>query len=189
MMYSWRIPRADFFRAHIQQVFYAGSRSGIFAALMLSITLTFLISTIVQLYKDTSATALPDIPKAGEEIIMSDKVIVATSVPVQSGEPVAVKSGPMRELHVANNGAVHLRGARITAISASSIKVSSGWGAMDFSWEVVTGIGTHYINAKGEAIKRSSLKVGNIVAVTGVLDESALSASVRGQYIRLSRVD
>ncbi len=181
MMYSWRLPRADFFRPYLHGTFDARSRSGIFAALAVSISLTFLIATIVQGYQDTSADTLPGIPKTGEVLRVTDRVVATTSAPV------AVRSHPMREVHVANNGAVYLRGARITAISSSSITVSSGWGSMDFSWDVVTGIGTRYINAKGEAIKRSSLKVGTIVAVTGVLDESAHSASMRGQYIRVSK--
>ena len=170
MMYLRRAPRD-----HISHFFAAVSRSGIFAAFAIAISCTFIISGVVHGAPNTAAVAAqqPSVPNTGG---------IGVSLPATSNTPAL----PMREVHIANNGAVYLRGARITRIEASSISVRAGWGSMEFDWDVTTNVGTHFINAKGETIRIGVLKVGDIVAVTGVLDQSADSASMRAQYIRIS---
>jgi hypothetical protein len=180
MMYLLRMPVSYFF-----QTLRNGSESRIFVALAIAISITFLISSFVH-RSPPSAKAdegLPGIPETGQATV----ALAATTTKKIADEDLPMKiAEPMRAMHIANNGAVYLRGARIEALHDSSIEVRSKWGSMDFVWDVKTGIGTKYVNARGETMRESALKVGDIVAVTGVLDQSADTPSMRAQYIRIS---
>ena len=156
-------------------------RSDAFAALAAAIFITLAMAGVTRSIPGKATQVASVAAQAG--------VAGIPNTGTNSAPPVVVKDdGPMREVHVANNGAVFLRGAKITALHGSSIEVTAGWGSMDFNWIVHTPISTHYISAKGNAINNGALKVGTIVAITGVLDQSADVASMRAQYIRISAV-
>lgn len=88
------------------------------------------------------------------------------------------------ELHIADNGLVLLRGVRVVSISGSTIHAQSAWGHSDFTWELITGPATKFFTSKGEKETLSDIAVGDIVTVTGMLDQQGGDPIVDTEFVR-----
>ena len=88
------------------------------------------------------------------------------------------------ELHIANNGLVLLRGARVVSTSGNTMSVKIAWGSEEFSWIIRGNSDTRFLNSEGEHIKSSDIRVGDYVVVTGNLDTIASQPTVVAQYVR-----
>ena len=67
-----------------------------------------------------------------------DKVYLAA--PAAAAIPLEGKVA-MREMHIANNGLMLLRGATVLSNSRGTLRVGMTWGAADFTWMVQTDSG------------------------------------------------
>ena len=90
----------------------------------------------------------------------------------------------MREVHIANNGLMLLRGARVTSVSGNTIRVTLSWGSSDFTWVLLTDSGTTFLTASGEKQALSDIRVGDIVTATGTLNESGSSSVISADFVR-----
>lgn len=91
---------------------------------------------------------------------------------------------PMLEVHIANNGLVLLRGARVISISGETIRVGMTWGLADFTWAVKTNSGTKFVTSKGEKETLADIQTGTFVTVTGMLTGSATEPTIDGEVVR-----
>ena len=95
----------------------------------------------------------------------------------------------MREMNIANNGLAYLSSAQVGSISANTIIVDMSWGSTVVTWTIDintqggTG-GTHFVRADGEAGTINDIKVGDIVAITGMLDQHLAIPTINAQYVR-----
>ena len=93
-------------------------------------------------------------------------------------------TAPMREVHIANNGLVLLRGARVVSTSGSTFTVSMGWGEVDMQWKIQTDQSTTYFKQTGEKSAITAIHRGDFVTVTGMFDVSASQETINADVVR-----
>lgn len=91
---------------------------------------------------------------------------------------------PIREVHIANNGLVFLRGARVTSISNETIKVEMAWDQSGFVWTLETGYNTQFTGLDGKEKALSDIQVGDTVNVTGMLKAGGTELVIDTQFVR-----
>jgi hypothetical protein len=108
----------------------------------------------------------------------------------------AATSGPYAsttlEVHIAQNGLVLLRGARIEKIQGTTLVVSTAWGSTEFNWSLETNasqygphsFGTRVMTRDGSKLGLSELAVGDRITVTGTLDTAAQGPTIRADTLR-----
>lgn len=109
--------------------------------------------------------------------------IATTDSPIKA----AALSKPTYEMHIANNGLISMRGARITSISGNSLTAVLSWGSQSFTWNITTSPGskgTTFLNKAGEKISFTDLQVGSYISIAGLLDTSAPDPAIAAQIIR-----
>ena len=93
-------------------------------------------------------------------------------------------ASPVLEMHIANNGLVLLRGARVLSVSGSVITVEMVWGTNTFTWNVGTTYNTEFFTSTGEKETLSNIQAGDTVTVTGMLSGSGTGQSLSAEYVR-----
>ena len=91
---------------------------------------------------------------------------------------------PMLEMHIANNGLVLLRGARVVSISGDNIRVKMAFRGADFSWVLRTNYNTRFITRAGEKGTLGDVQAGDVVTVSGMLAAGGAEPTVSAQYVR-----
>ncbi len=94
------------------------------------------------------------------------------------------KSAPVLEIHIANNGIILLRGARIVSITGGALQVDMAWGAADFTWLLNTNTNTKFIASNGEKETLADLQTGSTVTVTGQLVGSGGEPTIDAEFVR-----
>jgi hypothetical protein len=94
-----------------------------------------------------------------------------------------MQAAPTLEMHVANNGLVLLRGARVVAVEGNTIRVTMDFSAAPFNWAVQTDSNTKFVTLAGGNGSLGDIRAGAIVTVTGTLASGA-GSSVYAQYVR-----
>jgi len=122
-------------------------------------------------------------PSQGDSSLFSQlyKVNSAHAAPAPLGLP---STTHLREMHIANNGAVFLKSTKITALSDKVLSVSMSWGSNDFLWTVRYSYLTSVLDKGGKPSNLSSLKVGDTITITGTLATGATEPTVEAQVIR-----
>ena len=96
------------------------------------------------------------------------------------------------EIHIANNGLILLRSARVVSISGSTLTVSTAWGSSDFTWTVQTNatrfetrdFGTRFLNRDGKKSSLANIQEGDLVTITGALDPAAQEPVIKADSVR-----
>ena len=96
------------------------------------------------------------------------------------------------EIHIANNGLILLRSARVVSISGSTLTVSTAWGSSDFIWTVQTNatrfetrdFGTRFLNRDGKKSSLANIQEGDKVTITGALDPAAQEPVIKADSVR-----
>ena len=91
---------------------------------------------------------------------------------------------PMLEIHVANTGAILLRGAKVTSIEANIIHVTTTWNEANLSWSVKTKFFTTFLTNKGKKAVLSDIKVGDTLTITGKLMTGGTEPTIEAEFIR-----
>ena len=91
---------------------------------------------------------------------------------------------PMQEVHVANNGLILLRGARVLSISGNTIHLGMAFGPSDFTWAAVTKYNTIFLNKQGAKETLSDIGVGDTVTVTGLVTGSGAEPTIDTDFVR-----
>lgn len=100
-------------------------------------------------------------------------------------ETTSAQKAPMREVHIANNGLVLLRGATVISNSRGTIRVGMAWGPADFTWTIETeNLNTEFLTSKGVKATIGDIKAGDTITVTGMLKSSGTEPVVTADYIR-----
>ena len=97
------------------------------------------------------------------------------------------------EMHIANNGLVLLRSAKVVSVSGITLVVNTAWGSADFMWTVRTNakkyesrdFGTRMLDRDGKKGSLESVRPGMLVTITGVLDSTAEEPTVDADSVRL----
>ena len=113
---------------------------------------------------------------------------VAPAAPAEGSTPLR----PL-EMHIANNGLVLLRSAKVVSVQGNTIMVSTAWGSADFTWTVRTdtshfetrSFGTRFIDRDGKKGSLSGINVGSVVTITGALDPTAGEPTIDADSVRL----
>lgn len=96
----------------------------------------------------------------------------------------STKSMPMREVHIANNGLMLLRGATVTSLSGSTIHISMSWGGTDFKWAINTTSATKFLTSGGEKGTRADIQVGDTIGVTGMISSGGSEPTIDAAFVR-----
>ncbi|HBD25091.1 MAG TPA: hypothetical protein DEV73_03550 [Candidatus Zambryskibacteria bacterium] len=115
-------------------------------------------------------------------------------VTAQEPESVSSVSTSIMEVHIANNGMVLLRGAKVESVSGTSIMVSTSWDNTKLQWTINTNgsdygerhFGTNFFDSKGNKIDVKDLHKGNIISVSGVFNTNEVGLTVKADTVRVS---
>ena len=113
---------------------------------------------------------------------------VAPAAPPEGNTPLC----PL-EMHIANNGLVLLRSAKVVSVYGPVITVSTAWGSAEFKWTVRTDLtrferrnfGTRFINQNGAEGSLQSIQAGSLVTITDTLDPAAQEPTIQADSVRL----
>lgn len=86
-------------------------------------------------------------------------------------------------VNIAGNGQVHVKGARVTAVSSSTITAQASIGGTNLNFSVVSDNSTEFVGGKGSATSTGAVKAGDIINFSGTLDGTA-SFTVHAKVIR-----
>lgn len=123
--------------------------------------------------------------------VSDTSVVLAKSA---SWTPPSGKS--LLEVHIANDGTILLRGAKVVSISGTTLTVKSIWDKSEFTWKVTTNasqygkrhFGTDFFDSKGKPLALLDIAVGDTLLVSGTLDTTeSHDFSIKASTIRLSR--
>lgn len=106
-----------------------------------------------------------------------------------------VQGAHVLEMHIAGNGQVLLRNARVETVNGGTIAVSMAWNSVDFKWTVLTdassyetrSFGTRFFNRNGDSISLNDIQVGDYITVTGMLVGTAEGLMLDASSVRSSR--
>lgn len=90
----------------------------------------------------------------------------------------------MLEVHIANNGLIFMRGARVTAVDGGTIETVTSWGDTRFAWIVETNGATKFLNHQGQKQIISEIKVGDFLSVTGKLVSDSNRLIINAEFVR-----
>lgn len=94
------------------------------------------------------------------------------------------QKAPMLEVHIANNGLMLLRGARVISISNNIIRVITDWHSISFTWGVETKfLFTKFTVSGGKPGTIKDIQVGDILTITGKLTRSDPELIISGEFI------
>lgn len=142
------------------------------------LSIASLIFTGLFLYQaHAQSVPSPSNMDSGTVYLSAQAAAEASSTPVST-------VAPMLEIHIANNGLVLLRGARVISISGSSIRVDMKWGSADFTWVIQTNSNTKFITSTGEKETLAKISVGDIVTVTGMLIGGGTESTIDAEFVR-----
>ncbi len=108
-------------------------------------------------------------------------VSVTQTTPAESA---SMLKTPKPELHIANNGSVLVRGARVLSVSANIIHAHMIWGSSDFMWAVDTTYSTQYFDPKGEKETLADIQAGDMISVAGMLTQSGAESRIEAKFVR-----
>jgi hypothetical protein len=105
---------------------------------------------------------------------------------------IPAKGNEILETHIANNGMVFLKGARVISVDGKIIKVASSWGKMNFIWTIKTNgesvggrdFGTQFYNDRGEKIKVTDIRVGQFLQINGDIDTKSDNPTIVADVVR-----
>ena len=90
----------------------------------------------------------------------------------------------IQEVHIANNGLMLVRGARVVAISGNTMTITLIWGSMQFTWAVNGDGATRYFGPGGAKESVSDIQAGDVVSVTGMLSASDSNPTIEAEFVR-----
>lgn len=114
---------------------------------------------------------------ASSTVFLSEKSATSAAASIQTTDT------PMQEVHIANSGMTLLRGARVASVSGGTIALTLTWGGANFGWSVHTTYSTQIYDGSGAKSTVNSIRVGDIVTVSGQLLQTSNQPSVTAQYI------
>ena len=92
--------------------------------------------------------------------------------------------GSTLEVHINNNGEVLVRGAKVTAITSSSLTATNTWGAAALSWTVNTDANTTFIRRSGGQSSLGEISVGDVISFNGTLVTTAPAFTVQARVVK-----
>lgn len=115
---------------------------------------------------------------AGAITIRSSAAATTTATTTQSAPPRNI------ELHIASNGLVLLRGAKVETVEADHIDVAVQWQSLAVVWRVRTK-NAQVLGSDGEKTD-APLSIGQYVTVTGTLSRETEQPTIEGKYVRMT---
>jgi len=92
--------------------------------------------------------------------------------------------GSTTEVHISDNGKVLVRGAKVSAVSSSSITASNSWGSAVITWTVTPSTNAQFVRRFGGASALNEIQVGDFVSFSGDIDSSMASLNVKAAIIK-----
>lgn len=131
------------------------------------------------------AAPLSSQPNAGGVVSMSPgRVYLSEKEAERVSSMPEVGPTPMREVHIANNGLVLLRGAEVISTSGSTMRVGLAWEGNNFNWKIKTNGQTKFFTATGEKGTAGDIQTGDIVSVSGMLASSGGESVIIAEFLR-----
>lgn len=95
---------------------------------------------------------------------------------------------PIYEVHIANNGSILLKDARVISILGDDIRVGMDLDFASLGWRIQISpsvIGTKFIKPNNEKGEFSDIEVGDLITITGRILESGAEPVIDAQFVRL----
>ncbi len=96
----------------------------------------------------------------------------------------AVSLGSTLEVHISDNGNVLVRGAKVTAVSGSTVTANTSWGATALTWTVNTDSNTQFVHRFGGQSALASVAVGDFVSFQGPLSSTNTGLTVMAKVFK-----
>ncbi|OGG50300.1 hypothetical protein A2763_01395 [Candidatus Kaiserbacteria bacterium RIFCSPHIGHO2_01_FULL_54_36] len=109
---------------------------------------------------------------------------VIHQITLQQASALSHVSPVMRQVSIANNGQIFLRGGTVVVASGMEVLVSITWDGVQLPWLVQLSSKTRFFSSDGEEKAFSILVPGDIITVTGTLGNNGKGPIVNAKYIR-----
>lgn len=152
------------------------SRKVIFAVLASAVMLT---ATSIFMYQGVGAAT----SRSSSTNALSENATRALGAGA-AASATSTEQPAMLEVHIANNGLVLLRGARVVSISSNNIRVATTWESTAVQWTLKTNSNTKFYNSKGETQTIGDIKMGSIVSASGHLSGSGDALAIEARSVR-----
>jgi hypothetical protein len=97
--------------------------------------------------------------------------------------PASTAANAPAQLTIADNGFIHIGGARVSAVHEGSITARLAWSSAQLTWQIDSSSAKFY-GQNGEALDAASIRIGDVVSVSGTITGSS---KIDAQYIRVLR--
>jgi hypothetical protein len=94
------------------------------------------------------------------------------------------KSGTKVEVNLNGDGSALVRGAKVTAVSGSTISATTNYGSSQLAWTVKTDGNTKFNANKGSSTGLANIAVGDTVSFSGSLDQSVSGLTVNAKVVK-----
>jgi hypothetical protein len=152
------------------------------ALIVASIIAASLVMSGILLYGAHAQSVSPSYQTNTVQARVSGTVYLSASAQA-AAQAVAPAQAPTSEVHIANNGLVLLRGARVLSLSGDTIHVEIVLSSATFTWAAQTGPGTKFITQSGDKGALADIQVGDSITVTGVLLSGGTEPVITTQYV------
>ncbi len=98
--------------------------------------------------------------------------------------PSTTAENTTQEVHIANNGLVLLRDARVLSLSGNTVEVGMTWGSSEFTWSIRTDFSTKFFDPQGEKMRVTNIHIGDIITVTGNITQSGARPIIDADIVR-----
>jgi hypothetical protein len=92
--------------------------------------------------------------------------------------------GSTLEVHIYDNGAVLVRGAKVTAVSGNTISATTALGGTNLNWTVSTDSSTQFVGHSGGQAGVAAISVGDFVSFNGNLVASTAGLTVNAKTLK-----
>lgn len=91
---------------------------------------------------------------------------------------------PVREIHIADDGLVLLRGAAVASIGSGIIRCSVAFNGSPFMMAIKTDASTKFFTRFGEKATIDQMINGSFIEVTGMLVQGGSEPTIDAQFVR-----
>jgi hypothetical protein len=95
--------------------------------------------------------------------------------------PAAAAATAPAQLNIAENGFIHIGGARVSAVHEGSVTARLTWSSAQLTWQIDSSSAKFY-GRNGESLAADTVQIGDVISVSGKLKSGS---QIDAQYIRV----
>jgi hypothetical protein len=118
-----------------------------------------------------------------KELFLSSMVVASVAALGFAGAAHA-DSGTGVEINIGANGGALVRGAKVTAVSGTTVNANTSLGSSVMNWVVTTDTDTEFTANKNGASGLANIAVGDTISFRGAIDQAVSGLTVKAKIVK-----